>query len=272
MEIMVGAVSDKGNVKKVNQDNFLAQICAGTNGDQGIFIMCDGMGGLSKGEIASTKAVHGFKEWFDTNFKRLSPRSHSEDILSSLSQVLENVNKEIISYGLSIAERVGTTTSVLLIWSNNFYIVHIGDSRIYRLNRKIEQLTEDHTCVAMKVKNNLMTREEAKVNSKKNVLTQCIGVKENIEIFKNTGKIFGQEIFILCSDGFYNKLSEDEIVQALKSNDEINNDTLQETATKLVAKVMSRAERDNISVMLVGLNCKGEKLGAKINRFLNAFK
>ena len=50
MEIMVGAVSDKGNIKQINQDNFLAQICTGTNGDEGIFIMCDGMGGLSKGE------------------------------------------------------------------------------------------------------------------------------------------------------------------------------------------------------------------------------
>lgn len=267
MEIMLGAVSDKGNVKEVNQDNFLAQICAGTNGDEGIFIMCDGMGGLSKGEVASTKAVHGFKVWFDLNFKKLSLNSSAKDILSSLSQVLENVNKEIISYGLSIAERVGTTTSVLLIYSNNYYIVHVGDSRIYKLEKKIEQLTQDHTYVAMSVKNNLMTKEEAKVNSRKNVLTQCIGVKENIEIFKNTGKISGKEIFILCSDGFYNKLSEDEIVQALKNNDEINNDTLQETAAQLVTTVMSRAERDNISVMLVGLSSKREKLGEKINRF-----
>lgn len=272
MEIMVGAVSDIGNVKKVNQDNFLAQICAGTNGDEGIFIMCDGMGGLAKGEVASTKAVHAFKEWFDLNFKKLSLSLHAEDILSSLSLVLENVNKEIISYGLSIAERVGTTTSVLLIYSNNFYIVHVGDSRIYRLEKKIEQLTEDHTYVAMSVKNNLMTKKEAKLSSKKNVLTQCIGVKENIEIFKNAGKISGKEIFILCSDGFYNKLSEDEIMQALKNNNEINNDTLQETATALVAKVMSRAERDNISVMFVGLSNKNEKFGEKINRFLNAFK
>ena len=272
MEIMVGAVSDKGNVKKLNQDNFLAQICAGTNGDEGLFIMCDGMGGLSKGEVASTKAVHGFKEWFDINFSSLSLNSRAEDILSSLSEVLEKVNKEIISYGLSIAERVGTTTSVLLIYSNSFYIVHVGDSRIYRLNRQLEQLTEDHTYVAMSVKNNLMTKEEAKINSKKNVLTQCIGVKENIDIFKTSGKISGKEIFILCSDGFYNKLSEKEIVQALKNNAEINNDTLQETAAELVAKVIAREERDNISVMLVGLNGKGEKLGSKINRLLNIFK
>ena len=80
-----------------------------------------------------------------------------------MSQVLEKVNKEIISYGLSIAEKVGTTTSVLLIFNNNFYIVHVGDSRIYRLNRQLEQLTEDHTYVAMSVKKNLMTKEEQRI-------------------------------------------------------------------------------------------------------------
>lgn len=149
--------------------------------------------------------------------------------------------------------KVGTTVSALLLCNDIYYIAHVGDSRIYKINKEIKQLTEDHTLVAMNVRNNIMTEIEAKNSAKKNILTQCVGVKENIEVFKERGKINKNDVFVLCCDGFYNKFEEEELYSEIKKiKNIIDNDVLQEAAQKFVNKVKERGEKDNISIIIVG--------------------
>lgn len=257
MEIIVGAVSDKGNVKEVNQDNFLVKIYEDKLEDIGLFVICDGMGGLAYGEIASSTAVKCFKEWFEENYEVVVHNKNEEEIIFLMTNVLKEINEKIIAYGKKVEARVGTTVSALLICNGKYYIVHIGDTRIYKIDKKLRQLTEDHTLVAMNVKNNIMTKEEAKINPRKNVLTQCIGVKENIEVFKSLGKVLKNDIFILCCDGFYNKFEDTELfheIKAIRSN--IDNDTLQQAAESYVAEVKNRRETDNISIIIVAITCE----------------
>jgi protein phosphatase len=255
MEIVVGAVSDKGNVKETNQDNFLIKICEDKTGDVGLFVMCDGMGGLSHGEVASSIAVKYFKDWFYSEYETIIGIDNESEIFSLMCGIMECINKKIINYGEQVQAKVGTTISSLLICKNKYYIVHVGDSRVYKIDKKIKQLTEDHTFVAMSVRNKTMTREEAKNNPRKNVLTQCIGVKENIDIYKTFGKIYKNDIFVLCCDGFYNKFEEDELCDEIKKvRSVMDNDILQESAEKFVRKVKERGERDNISLIIVGFD------------------
>ncbi|MCR3760724.1 PP2C family protein-serine/threonine phosphatase [Clostridium felsineum] len=253
MEIVVGAVSDKGNVKPTNQDNFLVKIYENNNQDIGLFVMCDGMGGLSFGEVASSISVKSFKEWFDKNYERVINEKDENQIINFMVKVIEVVNKKIREYGEKELAKVGTTISALLLCKDKYYIVHVGDSRIYKINKEIKQLTEDHTLVAMNVKNNIMTEDEAKSSARKNILTQCVGVKENIEVFKQYGRINKNDVFILCCDGLYNKFEEKELYDEIKKiKNAIDNDVLQNTAQEFVNRVKERGEKDNISVIIVG--------------------
>lgn len=253
MEIVVGAVSDKGNIKPTNQDNFLVKIYEDNDKDIGLFVMCDGMGGLSFGEVASSISVKYFKEWFDKNYEKVINEKDEDKLTSFMAKIVEDVNKKIKDYGEEESAKVGTTVSALLLCNSKYYIAHVGDSRIYKINKGIKQLTEDHTLVAMNVKNKTMTKEEAKNSSKKNILTQCVGVKENIEVYKDVGKTCKNDIFVLCCDGFYNKFEEKELFNEIKKiKNSIDNDVLQEAAQRFVDKVKKRGERDNISVIIVG--------------------
>lgn len=253
MEIVVGAVSDKGNVKSINQDNFLVKIYEDNDKDIGLFVMCDGMGGLAFGEIASSISVKFFKEWFDEYYERIRSEKDESAITTFMAKIIEKVNKKVMDYGKKESAKVGTTVSALLLCNNKYYIAHIGDSRIYKINKGIKQLTEDHTLVARNVKNKIMTKEEAKNSAKKNILTQCVGVKENIDVYKDFGKTSKNDIFVLCCDGFYNKFDEDELYDEIKKiKNSVDNDVLQEAAQKFVDKVKKRGERDNISVIIVG--------------------
>ncbi|MDD3223251.1 MAG: serine/threonine-protein phosphatase [Clostridium sp.] len=252
MGIVVGAVSDKGNVKKLNQDNFLIKIYQNQKKNCALFVMCDGIGGLSNGEVASSIAVKYFKEWFKNNFQVVTEDLSEKKVINLMSNALNEVNNRIIKYGQDMSIKLGTTVSALLFLNIKYFIVHVGDSRIYKLNSKINQLTEDHTYVAMSVKNKTMTKEEARNNPKKHILTQCIGVKKNIDIYKAMGKIYKNDFFILCCDGLYNKIQEKELLNNIKSLKEINNETLQGCAQKCVNVVKNRGEVDNISMIIVG--------------------
>ena len=260
MYILVGAASDLGNVKDINQDSFFAKVAVTQIGEVGLIAMCDGMGGLSKGEVASAKAVMNFKAWFDNELEELISRDFSEDIiLNTLVDLVNKINKEVIEYAVSISERVGTTVSALLILSGKYYIAHVGDSRIYSIGKKIKQLTEDHTFVAMNVRKGIMTKEEARVSPKRNILTQCIGVEEKLKVYTKVGSLAGKECFLLCSDGLYNTISEEELFRDITKSEKLDSEVLQGVAVALVNKAKGRRERDNISAIIVGIVMEDNK-------------
>ncbi|URZ04992.1 PP2C family protein-serine/threonine phosphatase [Clostridium felsineum] len=251
--LMAGALSDKGNFKETNEDNILVKIGEDKNGDFGMFVVCDGLGGLSSGEVASNMAVMRLKIWWEEDLKNLIKQKKENQIIYILSDVLREINQSIIQYGINKGKRLGTTVSLIFMYKSMYYILHIGDSRIYSIKNKTVQLTEDHSYVAYKVRNNMMTPEEAKVSPEKHVLLQCLGVKEEIDIFTTYGELNNNQIFMICSDGLYNELKEEDINKYIKSNMEFDNDALQYSSGKLVNIVKSRGESDNISVILVGI-------------------
>lgn len=257
--IEIGAISDKGLIKESNQDNILVQIGEHNNSEFGLFIVCDGLGGLAFGEVASATAVTIFKKWWETQVAFFVKNTDDKEIIDSLKRAVIQANEEILEYSRKINQRVGTTLSALLILKNKYYIVHVGDSRVYCISETIAQLTEDHSYVAMQVKNRQMTEAEAKVSNKKNLLLQCLGIKQGIQIFSKVGKIKGNELFLVCSDGFYNTFDKWELLKTLKRWKYVNKITLQAQTKALVELVKQRKERDNISAIVISLD-KAEKV------------
>lgn len=258
----VGVASDVGNTKKTNQDSVLVEIGEHKEREFGLFIVCDGLGGLSKGEIASITAVKLFKDWWENKLREVM-KAGDEEILKSLEDTILIANKSIYKYSKEINSRMGTTVTALFIYESRYYIVNVGDSRVYKINKKIIQETEDDSYIAMKIKNKEMTIVEAKKSKMKNILLQCVGAKENISVYKKCGDIADAKAFILCSDGFYNKFEEKEmkasVNKLLKSTD--YDEEIQKLALSMVDTVKSREERDNISVIVVLIENSNEKVG-----------
>jgi serine/threonine protein phosphatase PrpC len=254
----IGAISDVGNFRKVNQDNILIKIGEDDGGEFGLFAIADGMGGLKDGDVASRMVVDNLRMWWHNVLPPLLQLDKNNMICNierTLDEVIQNSNMEIVQHALTINAKAGTTLSLLFIYNNDYSIKHIGDSRIYALEHGIQQLTEDHSWVAEQVRSGFLDKKLAKNHPKNHILTRCLGVNEIIELYKLRGLV-NNNSFMLCSDGLYKLLSEKDVTEVLKSKKY----SVQDKVRILTELVKSRGEKDNISAILVEVideNSKG---------------
>ena len=150
-KIATRAISDVGVIKKVNEDSIIVKLAIGPKGNHGIFAIFDGLGGLKKGDKASGICKSIFEHWWNNKIKVL-PSLNDTEIINSINDILYYCNNEISIYGEENNINLGSTASILLIVKGKYYIAHVGDSRIYKYKKGLEQLTEDHSLVALKVK------------------------------------------------------------------------------------------------------------------------
>ncbi|AUG57046.1 MAG TPA: serine/threonine-protein phosphatase [Ruminiclostridium sp.] len=250
----VGAICDAGNVKKINQDNLLVKIGETHFGEFGLFVIADGMGGLAAGEVASGIIISTFKKWWEKDLPVLLYSSNfSLDLVDEqLKKIIQIINQTVINYGVSINKNLGSTLSMLFLYDRSYILKHIGDSRIYIINKKTIKLTEDHSWVAEQLKEGNITYKEALNHPKRNVLTRCIGTR-NIELYESKGYVTENDVFLLCSDGFYNYLDEQEILKdILKCTKNKNN--VQECLSNMLKKIKSKKAHDNISAIIISQN------------------
>ena len=173
------------------------------------------------------------------------------NILEECDKLLCKLNDIIRHYGESNQVQMGTTASVLILFNHQYYIAHIGDTRIYIYDGILKQLTEDHSVIAMEIRKGLLSKEQALTDPRRNVLTQCIGVNQVIEPYTVTGTYHEGDAFLLCSDGFRHVLEECEIAAAIKECEGKTKEESEEILESLVQTNMNRGEKDNISVMMV---------------------
>lgn len=179
MRFEIAADTDRGIVKETNQDSLLVKCFSTCKGDMAFAVLCDGMGGLSKGELASATVVRAFDRWSDEQLPELC-KSSTPDIDSLIlerqwDEVIQQQNEKIKAYGKAHAVNMGTTVVVLLVTQKAYYIINVGDSRIYSLSDHIERLTTDQTYVQREIMNGNMTQEQAMRDPRRNVLLQCVG-------------------------------------------------------------------------------------------------
>lgn len=238
-------LTDTGRVRSHNEDS--VTILKNASGEY-LLIVCDGMGGHRKGEVASSMAIANL----GARFNKISSIGSELDAVNWLNDSISEINKSILDYAAANPDSTGMGTTIVCALLTKDYLIfgNIGDSSGFVIkNGKIHKVTKDHTLVNLLVQAGNLTEEEAKYHPKKNVLMKALGAADKCEldIFEVDMTIDG---ILLCSDGLTNMLTFEQIEKVL-------NDTeleIEEKVDKLIRKCNARGGTDNISVAYLQIN------------------
>lgn len=255
MEIIAACHTDAGNIKEINQDSLSVKVVNTPKGKIAFAIVCDGMGGLEHGEVASKEVVMAFNNWFQREFAKIAATDTctAELIQTQWEELIDRMNDRLAEYAKQKDMMMGTTVSALLVYQGKYYVCHVGDSRIYQIQKSVLQLTVDHTLVAKEVEMGKLTKEAALVDSRRNILLQCVGASASVEPQFEVGELLGDTVFLLCSDGFVHTISEKELWNAFKPAGIDAKEKLTKECEKMVNLVMKRGERDNVTVIALAV-------------------
>lgn len=182
MDYEIAAQTDVGTVKKTNQDSIMMKRIFTNLGNMVFAVLCDGMGGLAKGELASATVIRAFDKWVNDDLQMICQNGpgYIEDsvIRAQWESIVANQNQKIKQYGAGQGVNLGTTVVALLVTDMRYYLMNVGDSRAYLVNDKLIQLTKDQTFVGREIELGHMTIEQAKTDPRRNVLLQCVGASE----------------------------------------------------------------------------------------------
>jgi serine/threonine protein phosphatase PrpC len=245
-----GQSTDIGMVRNNNQDSaysfFSTLRSVDERPDFGLFIVADGMGGHHDGEKASSIAARTVgMQVMNTIFAPMyaGDTENQLPITEALTAAIEKANADVIK---SVPDGGATLTAAVII-GDLAYIAHVGDSRIYLLNKEnLEKLTRDHSLVERLIELDQLTPEEAADHPNKNMLYRALGQSEVIEIDTMTRRLPPRSRLLLCSDGLWNQVEGKEIMEVIK---QIPNP--QEACNKLVAMANKRGGVDNVTVILL---------------------
>ena len=246
----VASLSHPGMVRSHNEDTVFV------DGDAGIAVLADGMGGYNAGEVASGIAVSVISNGMMPNL--VSGRELSKiDVASGLThgallmqQQIAQANKGIYEAAQARPEcaGMGTTLVTAVFCGNRVSIGHIGDSRCYRLRgEKFEQLTHDHSLLQEQIDSGVLTPEQAKYSLNKNLVTRALGIEAIVPADIVEYRLEANDIYLLNSDGLTDMVEPD----AIHSIIEDKRADLAEVAAELVDVANKNGGRDNISVVLV---------------------
>lgn len=235
-----------------NQDSFGAKIIRSSGQELAAVIMCDGMGGYARGEVASATVVDAFQRWI---LRRLPVFCENgivpEQIFDEWLGVAELCSRKIRLYGSRNAIRLGTTAAMLLLTPEQYLIMNIGDCRVYEIGTEVRQLTRDQTLVQQEVDAGLLTPEEAAQDPRGHILSECIGAAPAVHPDFYLGRTVENTVFLLCCDGFRHKIGADDIMEYLAPEKMTDCEQMQAQIRGLIELNMQRGERDNISAVTV---------------------
>ena len=250
MRLMGGYASDVGHVRKVNQDAVILKnamfddvgIYDPDAHDAGFAVLavCDGIGGLEHGEISSNIVRSGIEQWCDEILRWINIRTVEPEILySHLKDAADDWNARVVEFARDTQTPTGTTMSILMLVRDRYFILQVGDSRIYRLQNKVlEQLTIDASVVRYR-------------NGRpKSFLDNFMGKSYELTFTSSSGMLSEEDVFIVCSDGFYHRLEPDDTVRFLEAKTE---EGMVGACEELIYKMIERGETDNISGLTVSI-------------------
>jgi protein phosphatase len=240
-EVAASVQTDTGCVREINEDcgRFVRPSDEGVQKEKGVMlVVADGMGGHSAGEVASGMAAELVPRlYFDSGG---GPRE-------ALRGAVEEANRRIHAASLEDESKrgMGTTCTALVLLGGQVYVAHVGDSRLYMLrDGKVYLLTEDHSAVMEMVKLGLITMEQARHHEDKNVILRALGTTPEVEVtmLEPFSARLGDK-YLLCSDGLYDLVPDDEIERELSAAADIH-----AAGERLVTLAKARGGHDNITV------------------------
>ena len=255
MNVLTAVCTDIGTKKDTNQDSLCVKVAETDLGKVVMAVICDGMGGLAKGEIASASVVEAFSRWYDNELPLQLQNYKPDEIRARWEEIIPDMNLRIAEYEKSIGVQLGTTLSVLLLIDNKaLFIGHVGDSRVYEIDdREAKVLTTDQTVVANEVRLGRMTPEQAAVDPRRSVLLQCIGASRVVNPDYLMGTPAEGKVYMLCSDGFRHLVTPAEIASMFAPRNLVDEADMEERITALIEENKKRGETDNITALLLKL-------------------
>ena len=252
MRFLTAVHTDKGNVKQTNQDSALVMEAESDAGNILLTVVCDGMGGLAKGEVASSTVIEAFSQWFENVMPRTAAAADPQPgIVRDWKNIIFSCHRRILDYAGQNGITMGTTLNACLFFKGRYYIVNVGDSRLYMITDDLFQITKDHTFVQREIDLGRMTPDEALVSPRRSVLLQCVGAGEYLEPEFFFGEYHPGESYLQCSDGFRHAITENEIVKFCGPAAVGDEQSMQDNIVYLTDLNKYRRERDNITVILV---------------------
>ena len=241
--MLVSAKTDIGMKRSNNQDSFsYGQL---DNGAVTWAVVCDGMGGMAAGNVASATATEVIAGSFENN---LSPKSSASVVRNLLKSSIESANARIYNMALEdeALRGMGTTVVAVVIIKGVAYIAHAGDSRAYFYsNNQLAQITTDHSVVQTLVEKGQLTEQEAKNHPNKNVITRALGVAPYIDIDFEEREVLLGDTLLLCTDGLTNCIDDELIKLAVSDND------FETLAERLVELANQNGGYDNITAVAI---------------------
>ena len=247
-KIEFAELTDTGRVREHNED------AIGSDGDIGLMVLADGMGGYNAGEVASGIAVQIVSELAAEGADReerddIDPHSGLMRQSIVLRDAVYRANKIIYQTAQSQThcEGMGTTIVACMFYDNKVSVAHVGDSRAYRLRGgELAQVTLDHSLLQELVDRGFYSAEEAQRSTNRNYVTRALGVEPTVEVEVHEYEVLPDDVYLLCSDGLPDMVEDDDIHLTISTF----NASLDVVSQQLVDLANNQGGRDNISVML----------------------
>jgi serine/threonine protein phosphatase PrpC len=248
LRIEVAGETNVGMKRNHNEDNFSILE------ENGLYIVADGMGGHASGEVASQMAVDALKEFFAATeqdpertwpYKMDRSKGYEENrLITGIKlanlRIYESAQRDARQRGM------GTTLVSLFAVEDGVYVAHVGDSRSYRIrDKKLEQLTEDHSLLNDYIKMKRLTPEEIANFPHKNVIVRALGMKDTVKVDTRLEQPRAGDVYLLCSDGLSGTVHDPEMLSMLLATND-----LRTAAARLIARANENGGPDNITVVL----------------------
>lgn len=254
MDYTLAAYTDIGIQKPTNQDSICVRRAAVPAGGEALLaVVCDGMGGLKKGEVASATVVDAFGKWFDSQLSLLPALCSSDfsQVRRQWTTLIDGCHQSMLQYAAENNVQLGTTVSAFFTYTDRYLTLTVGDSRIYERKDKLTQLTQDQSLVAREIALGRITEEESRHHPQRNVLLQCVGAGEHIVPAFTEGKIRDDALYLLCTDGFVHEQSSAELEQRLQTVYLNSKAAMTNLLCDMTELCKTRGETDNITAVLL---------------------
>lgn len=245
MRIVYSGICDIGLKRENNQDSIFTY--SGKDKDVSLFVVADGMGGYSSGELASQMITNKLSQWvehfsielYDGNFLKM---------MESLEHKLEEINSEIF-FRYNQEQICGSTCILLFIYKEYYGIINIGDSRIYKKEGwKIKSLMKDDVWENSPDIQERFSKREIINHPNYGKLLQSVGTKENLALASKTDILRQGDTFLLCSDGLYKMCSEKKLAGMLQF---VSESEVEKCVKKMLSACYKAGAGDNVSIIVV---------------------
>ena len=242
VSIQTASITDKGLSSNytVNEDSYLILEA------DGVFAVADGVGGANAGELASKTALSTICELISG--ERKSNQRTKENLVDFVKKLIKESNKAIHALGKEREQQIASTIVIMLLEEDYAILGHVGDSRIYVYrDRKLIQLTRDHSKLQNLIDNNLIKPAEESDFQDRHIITKALGIKSNVEPDIQKVNLKNKDLFILCTDGIYIHNSNEEMLANIKQN----RGKLQKICDVLKENCYEKGATDNLTAVVL---------------------